>query len=120
MHNEDFKLVEGHKHIRYKHETFTEDEMIKRSKEYYEWLDKRRSVRDFSDKPVAKEVIEHIVKSASTAPSGAHKQPWTFCVVENAELKRKIRIAAEEEERKSYKDRMNEVWLKDLKPLGRQ
>jgi len=73
---------------------------------------------NFSDKPVSIEVIENIVKSASTAPSGAHKQPWTFCVVENPEIKKKIRLAAEEEERKSYAERMSEEWLDDLKHLG--
>ncbi|MGO4820987.1 MULTISPECIES: nitroreductase family protein [unclassified Flavobacterium] len=81
-------------------------------------MDKRRSVREFSDKAVAREVIENIIKSASTAPSGAHKQPWTFCVVENPELKRQIRTAAEEEERQSYNSRMSGDWLEDLKPLG--
>jgi iodotyrosine deiodinase len=81
-------------------------------------MDSRRSVRDFSDKPVPKSVIENIIKTASTAPSGAHKQPWTFCVVESAEMKSQIRVAAEEEEKKSYDGRMSEEWLKDLKPLG--
>ena len=118
MQTDDFILVEGFKHIRYKHETYTEDEMIMRSENYFEWLDKRRSVRHFSEKHVPKEVIENIIKAASTAPCGANKQPWTFCVVESAEIKKKIREAAEEEERKSYKERMNEEWLEDLKHLG--
>lgn len=118
MQTDDFILLEGFKHIRYKHETYTEDEMIMRSKNYFEWLDKRRSVRHFSEKHVPKEVIENIIKAASTAPSGANKQPWTFCVVESAEIKKKIREAAEEEEQKSYKERMNEEWLEDLKHLG--
>ena len=56
--------------------------------------------------------------TASTAPSGAHKQPWTFCLISNAELKSKLRALAEEEERKSYEGRMSDVWLKDLEPLG--
>ena len=81
-------------------------------------MDWRRSVRDFSDKPVPKSVIENIIKTASTAPSGAHKQPWFFCVIESAELKSQIRKAAEEEERKSYEGRMSKEWLNDLKPLG--
>ena len=118
MQTDDYILVDGYKHIRYKNEKYTEDEMLLRSKKYFEWLDKRRSVRHFSDQPIPKEVIENIVKSASTAPSGAHKQPWTFCVVESAELKKKIREAAEEEERKSYAERMNDEWLEDLKHLG--
>ncbi|NQV76981.1 MAG: nitroreductase family protein, partial [Lutibacter sp.] len=99
-------------------ETFSDTKMISRSKEYFEWMDKRRSVRHFSDKPVSIEVIENIIKSASTAPSGANKQPWTFCVVENPEIKKKIREAAEEEEQKSYNERMSDEWLEDLKHLG--
>jgi len=67
---------------------------------------------------VPKEVIENILKSASTAPSGAHKQPWTFCVVSNPKLKKKIRIAAEEEEKESYSRRMSDEWLEDLEHLG--
>ena len=118
MQTDDFILVEGYRHIRYKNVTYSEDEMINRSKNYFEWFDKRRSVRHFSDKPVPKEVIENIVKTASTAPSGANKQPWTFCIVESAEMKKKIRQAAEEQERINYKERMSEVWLEDLKHLG--
>jgi len=118
MNSEDFILVEGFRHIRYAHETYPEGEMLDRSKSYFEWLNRRRSVRHFSEKPVAIEVIENIIKSASTSPSGANKQPWTFCVVENAEIKKKIRIAAEEEERKSYRERMSDAWLEDLKHLG--
>lgn len=114
----DYILVDGYKHIRYKNEIFSEAKMIHKSKEYYEWLDKRRSVRHFSDKPVSIEVIENIIKSASTAPSGANKQPWTFCVVKNPKIKKKIRVAAEEEEERSYNERMSDEWLEDLKHLG--
>lgn len=114
----DFKLVDGYRHIRYEQETYDLDEMIRRSKNYLELMNKRRSVRDFSDKPVPLELIENIIKTASTAPSGAHKQPWTFCVIGNKELKNKIRIAAEEEEQKSYDSRMSDSWLKDLKAMG--
>lgn len=103
----------AHHPIRYE-----EEEMIARSREFYEFMDKRRSIREFSDKPVPREVIENILKTASTAPSGAHKQPWTFCVVSNAELKSKIREMAEQEEYKSYNGRMSEEWLRDLAPLG--
>jgi len=118
MKTDDYILIDGHKHIRYHQEIFSEDEMINRSKKYYERLNKRRSVRHFSEKSVPFEVIENIIKAASTAPSGANKQPWTFCVVKNAELKKKIREAAEEEERKSYSERMSDEWLNDLKHLG--
>lgn len=104
--------------VPYGHEPLSEQEMLTKSNEFYHWMDKRRSVRDFSDKPVPRAVIENVLKAASTAPSGAHKQPWTFCVVSNKELKHQIRELAEEEERKSYGGRMSEQWLKDLAPLG--
>lgn len=104
--------------IPYTQKHYSDEEMIVRSNEFYAWLDTRRSVRDFSDKPVPREVIENVIKAASTAPSGAHKQPWTFCVVSNTELKSQIRELAEEEEKKSYGGRMSEQWLKDLKPFG--
>lgn len=112
------KLIDGFPYVPYSKETYSADEMTTRSLEFYEWMDKRRTVREFSDKPIPKEVIANIIKSASTAPSGAHKQPWTFCVVSNPELKSQIRKAAEEEEYESYNNRMSERWLKDLEPLG--
>jgi nitroreductase len=92
--------------------------MLNRSREFYHFLDKRRSVREFSDKKVPKEVINNIVMAASTSPSGAHKQPWTFCVVSDPALKRKIREAAEKEEYENYHGRMSEEWLEDLEPFG--
>lgn len=114
----DKKLIKGHPFVSYSKKSFAQDEVLIRSANFHNWLDNRRSVRDFSNKPIPKEVIENILLSASTAPSGAHKQPWTFCVVSNAEVKKQIREAAEEEERISYSGRMSEVWLKDLEPLG--
>lgn len=105
-------------YIEYTKETYSEAEMLKRSKEFYEWMDTRRTVRDFSDQQIPKQVIENILLAASTAPSGAHKQPWTFCVVTNPELKKQIRLAAEKEEYDSYNGRMTEEWLEDLAPLG--
>lgn len=110
--------INGYTHNSYNHETYSEDEMLQRSTSYYNWLDKRRSVRELSDKPVTKEVIENLILSASTAPSGAHKQPWTFCAISNQELKSKIREAAEVEEKLGYESRMSERWKKDLEPLG--
>jgi len=107
-----------HHFISYSREFISPKEMIERSKSFYQFMDSRRTVRDFSDKDVPKEVIENIILTASTAPSGAHKQPWTFCVISNKELKSKIRKMAEEEEYKSYNSRMPEDWLKDLEPLG--
>jgi len=92
--------------------------MISRTQEYYEWMDQRRTVRKFSDEPVPMEVFENIILTASTAPSGAHKQPWTFCVVTDPEIKTKIRKAAENEEYENYSHRMTQEWLRDLEPLG--
>ncbi len=94
------------------------DEMIEKSKSFFEWINKRRTVRDFSDRRVPEEVLENCILAASTAPSGAHKQPWTFCLVSDPEIKKQIRHAAEEEEYKSYHGRMTTEWLEDLSPLG--
>lgn len=107
-----------HKFIPYEQKELTAQEQLEASKNYYEQMDTRRSVREYSDKPVDIEVIHNIVKTASTAPSGAHKQPWTFCVISNADLKAKIREAAEEEEKQNYAGRMSERWLEDLEPFG--
>lgn len=104
--------------IKYTKETYDENEVIHRSLNHFEYYDKRRTVRDFSTKPIHKSIIENILKSASTAPSGAHKQPWTFCVVTNPEIKKQIREAAEKEEYDSYHGRMPQDWLDDLAPLG--
>lgn len=91
-----------------------EHKILSASAEFRSIMDTRRSVRFFSDKQVPKEVIENIIMTASSAPSGAHKQPWTFCVVSDAEVKAKIRMAAEKEEYENYHGRMSEEWLKDL------
>ena len=85
---------------------------------FYDVMRRRRSVRMFSDKPVSKETIEWIVRSAASAPSGANKQPWRFVAVQDPELKRAIRIAAEEEEQEFYTHRAPQAWLDDLAPLG--
>lgn len=118
MNTKDFTLINGFKHIRYRGASFSESEMIERTQHYFNFNNKRRSIREFSNKEVPQEVIDNIIKTAATAPSGANKQPWTFCVVKNAEMKRKIRLAAEEEEHKSYSARMSDEWLDDLKHLG--
>jgi nitroreductase len=107
-----------HKFIPYQQKELTADEQLQKSEDFFQHLDKRRSIREFSDKPVDIKVIENIIKTASTAPSGANKQPWTFCVISNPELKTKIRTAAEEEEKENYAKRMSERWLEDLEPFG--
>jgi iodotyrosine deiodinase len=95
-------------------ESYTSKEMIDRSRGFYHWLNNRRSFRTFSDKAVPLEVMENIILSAGTAPSGAHKQPWNFCLIGNSEIKSKIRKAAEQEEYENYNGRMSKDWLKDL------
>ncbi|MCB0755508.1 MAG: nitroreductase family protein [Flavobacteriales bacterium] len=97
---------------------FSEEEMKQRSEDFFHFMDKRRSLRVFSDQPVPKAVIENIIRTASTAPSGAHQQPWTFCAVSSVEIKSKIREAAEKEEYENYHGRMSDRWLKDLEPFG--
>jgi nitroreductase len=104
--------------ISYSRTEFSEKEMLDRSNSFFQWADSRRSVREFSDRKFPREVLENILKTASTAPSGANKQPWTFCVVSDPEIKKQIRLAAEQEEKLSYEGRMSAEWLQDLAPLG--
>lgn len=89
-----------------------------RVNEDFHFMNRRRSVRSISDQPIAKEVIEDLIRIAGTAPSGAHKQPWHFVAVSNPSLKAEIRAAAEEEEKSFYATRASEEWLEDLAPLG--
>lgn len=112
------ELEKEHPFVPYTRDHYDDEEMLERSQSFFDWADSRRSVRDFSDKPVPKEVMEHLIMTGSTAPSGAHKQPWTFCLISNAEMKSKLRALAEEEERISYGGRMSDEWIKDLEPLG--
>ena len=93
-------------------------EIRQRASQFYTSMNERRTVRDFSEKNVPKKVIEDIIMTASSAPSGAHKQPWTFCAVSDGAIKQQIRKAAEEEEYSNYHGRMSEEWLSDLAPLG--
>ena len=111
------KLINGFPFTAYSKNSFNTIEIKETSSSFYSWMNERRTCRDFSDKPIPKKVIENIVLTASTAPSGAHKQPWTFCVVSNPEIKKQIRIEAEKEEYESYNSRMPEEWKKDLLPL---
>jgi nitroreductase len=100
---------------------FTEisiEDSIRNSKKFYKQMNRRRSVRFFSDRDVPEELINQLILTAGTAPSGAHKEPWTFAVIKSPEIKKKIRDAAEKEEIKNYSGRMSEEWLQDLAPLG--
>ncbi|MEX0686937.1 MAG: nitroreductase family protein [Balneolales bacterium] len=97
-----------------KFEKITRQESQKRALAFYDLLKKRRTVRHFSKKKIPDTVIENSIKAAGTAPSGAHKQPWHFCVVKNPELKHKIRIAAENEEKQNYESRFSDSFKQDL------
>jgi iodotyrosine deiodinase len=94
------------------------DEMSRRAREFYEDLSRRRTVRDFSDRPIPPGVIEPCLLAAGTAPSGANMQPWHFVVVTNPDVKRRIREAAEIEEREFYEHRAPPDWLEALAALG--
>ncbi|MFM8913518.1 MAG: nitroreductase family protein [Flammeovirgaceae bacterium] len=111
------KTINGYSFVPYRHETYPLETMLQRSDEFYRWIDKRRTVRQFSEKPIDPTIINNILLAASSAPSGAHKQPWSFCVVTNPEIKKQIRIAAEKEEKESYENRMSAEWIEDLLPL---
>lgn len=94
------------------------EESVERSAAFVEMLRQRRSVRAFSPDPVPFEVIKNAIRAAGTAPSGANQQPWRYVVVQDPDIKRRIRAAAEAEERESYAHRMSQEWLDALKPLG--
>lgn len=94
------------------------EEMLRRSVDFYEEMNRRRTVRHFSPRPVERAVVEHAVRAAGSAPSGAHMQPWHFVMVGDPDVKAQIREAAEVEERENYAHRMPQAWLDDLAPLG--
>ena len=94
------------------------EEMRERVERFYTEIARRRTVRDFSDRPVPRDIIETALEAAGTAPSGANLQPWHFVVVGAAEMKKKIRAAAEAEEREFYEHRASPEWLAALEPLG--
>lgn len=105
--------------VPYRPERFAETEMLRRARHFHEEMDRRRSVRFFSPDPVPRELIELAVRTAATAPSGAHRQPWRFVAVGDPAVKREIRIAAEAEEHESYVGgRMPPEWIEALAPLG--
>ena len=100
------------------YEELSEQEMSARAEAVLETLKARRTIRDFSDKPVPRQLIETCIKAAGTAPSGANHQPWHFVAISNPEIKKRIREAAEEEENEFYNRRASEEWLEALEPLG--
>ncbi|MFC3416709.1 nitroreductase family protein [Algoriphagus hitonicola] len=112
------KLIQGYPYISYSRPQISGDESIEKSNDFYHDLSHRRTVREFSTRPIPEEVITNLIKTAGSAPSGANKQPWTFCVVTNPLIKKQIRIAAEAEEKVNYASRMSSTWIQDLKHLG--
>jgi nitroreductase len=96
---------------------YAEGEARRRAREFLHEIRKRRTVRQFSSEPVPREILEDCIAAAATAPSGAHKQPWTFVLVTDPALKSRIREAAEKEERAFYGGRAPERWLRDLEPF---
>ena len=105
------------KQIPIEFKVYDQTEILHRAKALNQSIQKRRSIRFFSDKSVPRSVIEELIDIASSAPSGAHKQPWTFCAISNPDLKKQIRVAAEKEEYENYHGRMSDSWLKDLEPF---
>jgi len=107
-----------HRFLRLEFRRRPPEEMLRRAREFFAEMDGRRSVRDFSTEPPPRECIDLAIRTASTAPSGAHRQPWRFVVVDDPELKRAIREAAEREEKRNYSHRFPPEWLRALAPLG--
>lgn len=99
-------------------ERLSPDEQAARSREFLAKMRTRRTVRHFSTEPVPYELVENAIATAGSAPSGANQQPWTFVVVSDPAVKRRIRVAAEAEEKESYERRMSDEWLEALAPLG--
>lgn len=94
------------------------DEIVRRAQEFHVAMSARRTTRHFSSDPVPREAVEFAIRTAGTAPSGAHQQPWTFVAISNPALQQRIREAAEREEYENYHGRMPEEWLQALAPLG--
>lgn len=95
-----------------------ESEMLRRGRAFHALMEGRRTVRDFSPDPVPRTLVELAISVASTAPSGAHRQPWKFVAIDDADLKQEIRTAAEKEEREFYEGRATDEWIEALRPLG--
>jgi len=103
--------------VKLKHKAISENEVLSNSNKFLLEMKHRRSVRHFSDRPIPLEAIKNIITTAATAPSGANKQPWKFVIVQNADVKRKIRKSAEKEEKEFYNKRAPKSWLIDLREL---
>ncbi len=108
----------SYKPIPYESEILEPAEMVRRGRQFFDLMNRRRSVRDFSTEAPPRECVELAIRTAASAPSGAHRQPWKFVIVDDPALKKAIREAAEEEERENYEDRFPPEWLEALAALG--
>jgi nitroreductase len=104
--------------IPYSFHRYSFREQLNRARDFFENCNRRRTVRDFSSEPLPDGLLELLLRTAGTAPSGANKQPWTFVTVTDPKIKKRIRIAAEKEEKENYERRFSDEWLEDLEPLG--
>ena len=96
----------------------SEDEAIKKSKNFFAYMCKRHSVRDFSSEPISEQIIHNIISTAGRAPSGANQQPWHFVAIEDLSMKKKVREAAEQEEHSFYSGGASDEWISALEPIG--
>lgn len=117
MPNEEQKL-KPHDSVSLQFREHSQADMLVRAEEFYREMNRRRTVREFSPRPIPREIIESCIRTAGTAPSGANQQPWHFVVVSNAAVKSRIRTAAEAEEAEFYERRATNEWLEALAPLG--
>jgi iodotyrosine deiodinase len=115
---EKIKEINGFKHLPFSITEYSPKELKEKVNDFFQLMNARRTVRDISSRPVNREVISQLMMTASTAPSGAHKQPWVFCAIADPKVKKSIRKAAEAEEKESYEGRMSQRWLEDLKPIA--
>jgi len=97
---------------------YSAEKSLKEAKAFYDRMKRRHTVRDYSDTPVSREVIEECIRTAGTAPSGANHQPWHFVAISDPAFKKRVREAAEEEERRFYEGGAGDEWLKALEPIG--
>ncbi|KAJ8409648.1 hypothetical protein AAFF_G00217070 [Aldrovandia affinis] len=104
-------------HVPYAPERYPADVQLQRSREFHTLMNNRRSVRFISPEPVPREVIDNVIRTAGTSPSGAHTEPWTFVVVADIEMKHRIREIVEEEEEINYRQRMGDKWVSDLRKM---
>lgn len=104
-------------HVPFLHTALPVKEMIQKSEQFFAEMNKRRTLRFFSPRPVPREVMDNIIRTAGTSPSGAHTEPWTYVVVQDTEMKQAVREIVEDEEERNYTQRMGRKWTADLKPL---